>query len=387
MEKRTSLYDQHMAAGAKMAPFAGYSMPIRYAGDQAEHLHVRSRVGLFDVSHMGEFLVRGPQAQALIHYVTSNDPSRLPVGKAQYSTLLNPQGGIVDDLIVYHLEDELFLLVVNASNVEKDWAYLNANNPMGAELEDISEATSLLALSGPDAPALLARLTDLPVDAMGYYACSKGTVAGLDNLLVCTTGYTGEKTYELMCRNAQALDLWNALFEVGRDFDLQPAGLAARDTLRLEMGYMLYGNDIDDTTTPLEAGLNWITRLKKAGHFIGADVLRKQSTLGVNRRLIGFVVEGQGIPRRGYELYETDPSAGTASLGCAGMLVGTVTSGGYGPSLKQGIGMAYVPAALAHEGQLLELDVRGRRLPVRVVSTPFITTTSVRQWFPQRTQA
>ena len=375
MEKRTSLYDQHVAAGAKMAPFAGYSMPIRYVGDQAEHLHVRSRVGLFDVSHMGEFLVRGPQAQALIHYVTSNDPSRLPLGKAQYSTLLNPQGGIVDDLIVYHLEDELFLLVVNASNVEKDWAYITANNPMGADLENISEGTSLLALSGPDAPALLARLTDLPVGEMGYYACAKGTVAGQDSILVCTTGYTGEMTYELMCRNAQALPLWNAIFEAGADFDVQPAGLAARDTLRLEMGYMLYGNDIDDTTSPLEAGLNWITRLKKEGDFIAADLLRKQATLGLNRRLIAFAVEGQGIPRRGYTLHHQ------------GQEVGTVTSGGYGPSLKQGIGLAYVPAALAHEGQALELDVRGRRLPVQVVPTPFITTTSVRQWFPQRTKA
>ncbi|MCS7074195.1 MAG: glycine cleavage system aminomethyltransferase GcvT, partial [Bacteroidia bacterium] len=255
MNKRTALYEQHLSLGAKIIPFAGYEMPVRYTGDVAEHLCVRKHCGLFDVSHMGEFLVKGPKAFDLLQWITSNDVSKLPIGKAQYSCLPNGKGGIVDDLIVYHLDTETYLVVVNASNIEKDWNwFVQHNQTFGAELKNLSDKTGLLALSGPAAQSVLQPLTDIDLSKLAYYELAKGTVCGIENILVATTGYTGERTFEIFMPVEHSVHFWNMLLENGKQFGIQPVGLGARDTLRLEMGYMLYGNDIDDTTSPLEAG-------------------------------------------------------------------------------------------------------------------------------------
>lgn len=369
---RTPLYPDHVAAGAKLVPFAGYEMPIRYAGDTQEHLAVRERAGLFDVSHMGEFLVRGPRALELIQALTTNDVSKVPVGKAQYNCLPNAQGGIIDDLIVYHLEPELYLVVVNAANIAKDWAWFTQQNAalgIGAELTDISDQTALLALSGPAALPILQQLTSEPVGQLAYYACLRGTVAGLDRVLVATTGYTGERTFELYCRADQARALWAALLEAGRPHGLEPVGLGARDTLRLEMGYMLYGNDITDATSPLEAGLGWITKLDKGAAFTAQDALKAQKAAGLERRLVGFAMtESGGFPRGHMTLYH------------GGQAVGEVTSGGFSPSLKRGIGLGYVPTALAAAGTELQLNIRDRFLRAEVTPPPFVKGTSLARW-------
>lgn len=369
---RTPLYAAHVALGAKLVPFAGYEMPIRYSGDTQEHLAVRERAGLFDVSHMGEFLVRGPRALDLIQALTTNDVSKVPVGKAQYNCLPNAQGGIIDDLIVYHLEPELYLVVVNAANIAKDWAWFSQQNValgIGAELTDISDQTALLALSGPAAPEILRALTAEPFEQLGYYACMRGTVAGLDRVLIATTGYTGERTFELYCRSEQAEALWNAVMAAGKPHGLEPVGLGARDTLRLEMGYMLYGNDITDSTSPLEAGLGWITKLDKAAAFTAQDKLKAQKAAGLERRLVGFtMVDKGGFPRGHMALYHE------------GQVVGEVTSGGFSPSLKVGIGMGYVPAALAAAGMTLQLNIRDRFLNAVVTPPPFVKDTSLARW-------
>ncbi len=369
---RTPLYADHVAAGAKLVPFAGYEMPIRYAGDTQEHMAVRERAGLFDVSHMGEFLVRGPRALALIQALTTNDVSKVTVGKAQYNCLPNPEGGIIDDLIVYRLEDELYLVVVNAANIAKDWDWFSTQNAalgIGAELTDISSDTALLALSGPNAPAILRQLTSDPIEALPYYGCLRGTVAGLDKVLVATTGYTGERTFELYCRAEQARALWAALMQAGQAHGLEPVGLGARDTLRLEMGYMLYGNDITDATSPLEAGLGWITKLDKPAAFTADDTLKALKASGVARKLVGFaMVDTGGFPRGHMPLYS------------GGQVVGEVTSGGFSPSLKVGIGMGYVPAALAAAGTELQLNIRERMLRAVVTPPPFVKDTSLARW-------
>lgn len=365
VNKSIPLLDVHQALGAKLAPFAGFLMPIRYAGDAAEHRQVRAAAGLFDVSHMGEFLVRGEQALPFLQYITTNDVSKIPVGKAQYNCLPNEQGGIVDDLIVYHLEDDLYMVVVNAANIEKDWKWFEIQNErFGAQLQDISGETALLALSGPKAAAVMQKLTDLPVADYGNYEFGKGKVAGQTDVLVCTTGYTGERTYELFCRNGQAHQLWDAIMDAGQAEDVNPAGLAARDTLRLEMGYMLYGNDINDETSPIEAGLGWITKFKK-GDFISRETFLEQKENGTERKLVAFETTERGIPRQHYQIQHD------------GEIVGQVTSGTHGPSAGKGIGMGYVKSELAQPGQELQIVIREKPVAAVVVKPPFVQDTSV----------
>jgi aminomethyltransferase len=373
--KRTPLYAQHVAHGAKLVPFAGYEMPIRYTGDTQEHLAVRERVGLFDVSHMGEFLVRGPKALDLIQALTSNDVSKVPVGKAQYNCLPNPEGGIIDDLIVYHLEPELYLVVVNAANIAKDWAWFsqqNAARGIGAELQNISDATCLLAVSGPKAYDVIRKLTLAPIENLSYYACMKAEMAGQGDVLIATTGYTGERTFEIYCKNNQVRALWDGIMFEGRPHGIEPVGLGARDTLRLEMGYMLYGNDITDTTSPLEAGLGWITKLDKPAAFTAQEKLRAQKTNGVARKLVGFTMTDRGgFPRGGMTIFSNEQA------------VGEVTSGGFSPSLKVGIGLGYVPAELAATGTKLQLQIRDKWLAAEVTPPPFVKDTSLARWQKQ----
>jgi aminomethyltransferase len=366
--KRTALYAKHLEANAKMVPFAGYEMPLRYAGDNVEHLAVRQQCGLFDVSHMGEFRAKGPGALPLLQHITSNDVSKMAVGKAQYNCLPTPEGGIVDDLIVYRLAEEDFLIVVNASNVDKDWAWFNQHNTFGAELSNESDTTSLLALSGPKAPAILAHLTDAPFQQLGYYAHCQGTVAGIPNVLIATTGYTGERTFELYVANASAPALWDALLQTGAEYGLQPAGLGARDSLRLEMGYLLYGNDIGPDTNALEAGLGWITKLGK-GDFVGKGYLEQLKANGPARKLVIFESLEKGIPRKGLEFKDEN-----------GSTVGVVTSGIFSPLLRTGIGMAYVQPHLTEPGTELLLDVRGKLTRCVVRKAPLVPNTSLAQW-------
>jgi aminomethyltransferase len=367
MEKKTPLYEAHLELGAKILPFAGYLMPIRYAGDTIEHMAVRQNAGIFDVSHMGEFLVSGPEALALIQYVTSNDASSLPIGKAQYSCFPNTQGGIVDDLIVYRLEEQLYLLVVNASNIEKDWNWITTHNKFGAKLENISEKTALLAVSGPKAEATLQKLTDAPLAEMEYYALLRCNFAGWENTLIATTGYTGEKTFEIFLRNEQALEAWYKILDAGREFGLIPTGLGARDTLRLEMGYMLYGNDINDTTSPLEAGLSWITKFNK-GDFVGGDFLKTQKANGLARKLIAFEMVEKGIPRPHYAIAKE------------GKVIGEVGSGTFSPCLKNGIGMGYIETAFAQDGETIEILIRDKPTLAKIRKTPFVSGTSLAGW-------
>jgi aminomethyltransferase len=359
MDRRTPLYQIHEALGAKLIPFAGYEMPVRYTGDKEEHMVVRNSVGMFDVSHMGEFIIRGPKALELIQKVTTNDASKLVPGKAQYSCMPNFDGGIVDDLIVYRITDDQYMLVVNAANMEKDWNWITESNTMGAEMIDISEESSLIAVSGPKAEATVQKLTNRDLSELGTYYFFKDTFNGAEKTLVATTGYTGERTFEIFLYNKHAVRMWNDLMEAGQEFGIQATGLGARDTLRLEMGYMLYGNDIDDTTSPLEAGLGWITKLKK-GSFNGSDKISALKASGLKRKLVGFEMVDKGFPRHGYEIVDK------------GEVVGHVTSGTLSPILGIGVGMGYVPVHLAEEGSLISIRVRNRDLQARVVGTPFI---------------
>ncbi|MEY3051790.1 MAG: hypothetical protein RLY31_1575 [Bacteroidota bacterium] len=349
-----------------MAGFAGYNMPISYEGIREEHQAVRQRAGIFDVSHMGEFIVRGREALRLVQYLTSNDAARLSVGDAQYSCLPNDRGGIVDDLLVYRLPEDMcaadeqaFMLVVNASNIEKDWNWIQEHHTFDARLINISDETGLLAVQGPRAVEVLQPLTSMDLAGMKYYTFGKGTVAGIGNVLVSATGYTGSGGFELYVQAGQVAALWDAILAAGQEVGLRPAGLGARDTLRLEMGYALYGNDIDDTTSPLEAGLGWITKLKK-GDFIGADLLRRQQAEGVQRKLVAFTVDDRRVPRHGYPIEDAD-----------GHEIGRVTSGTQSPSLDRPIGMGYVRTAFAAEGTSLQVVAGSRRMPAKVVRLPF----------------
>jgi len=360
MSKRTPLYQKHVDAGARLIPFAGYDMPVRYRGDKAEHLAIRERGGIFDVSHMGEFIIRGPKALELIQKVTSNDASRLFPGKAQYSCLPNHEGGIVDDLIVYRIREDQYMLVVNAANVQKDWDWIQSHNTMGAEMLDISEATSLIAVSGPKAEALVQQLADYDLSTLNTYECYKGTFFGAEKSLVATTGYTGERTFELFVYNEHANRIWDALCERGLEMGILPTGLGARDTLRLEMGYMLYGNDINDTTSPLEAGLGWITKLKK-GDFNGSAAIKALKKEGLKRKLVGIRMVGKGIPRAGYDILHE------------GEVVGNITSGTISPVLGIGIGLGYVPKSLSKVGTKLSIQVRKKVVMAEVVRPPFIS--------------
>jgi len=356
--KNTALSQIHEALGAKMVPFAGYNMPVQYEGVTAEHLNVRANVGVFDVSHMGEFIIRGEGAFELVQKVTSNDVSKLVDGKIQYSCLPNGKGGIVDDLLVYRMDAKTYFLVVNASNIDKDWNWISQHNTNGVEMVNISDDTSLLAVQGPKAAEALQSLTDMNISDMKYYTFQKGTFAAKENVLISTTGYTGAGGFEIYFKNEDAEDVWNAIFEAGKDFDITPIGLAARDTLRLEMGFCLYGNDIDDTTSPLEAGLGWITKF--TNDFVDSEFLKNQNEEGIARRLVGFELVDKGIARHDYTV-----------LNESGDEIGRVTSGTMSPSLKKAIGLAYVPVDMAKTDTEIYIAVRKKQLKAKVVSLPF----------------
>jgi len=356
--KNTALSNVHIALGAKMVPFAGYNMPVSYSGLNDEHNTVRQAVGVFDVSHMGEFILKGPHALDLIQRVTSNDASLLTDGKVQYSCLPNEKGGIVDDLLVYRIDSSAYLLVVNASNIEKDWNWISARNTKGVEMKNISEETSLLAVQGPKAAATLQKLTHINLSEIPYYAFRKGTFCGVENVLVSNTGYTGAGGFELYFPNAVAEKVWKEIFEAGKEFGIKPIGLGARDTLRLEMGFCLYGNDIDDSTSPIEAGLGWITKFTK--EFTNSKTFLEQKEKGVQKKLVGFEMLERGIPRHDYEIVDA-----------FGNIIGKVTSGTQSPSLQKGIGMGYVPAALAKADSEIFIRVRDKNLKAKVVKVPF----------------
>jgi len=356
--KKVILNDVHEQLGAKMVPFAGYNMPVRYSSDKEEHQTVRQGVGVFDVSHMGEFMVKGPKGLDLIQKVTSNDASKLSSGQAQYSCFPNEQGGIVDDLIVYKLAEEEYMLVVNASNIDKDWAWINQYNTEGAKLENISDQVSLFAVQGPLAEKTLQPLTAVDLSAMKFYTFEKADFAGVPNIIISATGYTGSGGFELYVPNEYAVEIWQKIFELGKAYDIKPIGLGARDTLRLEMGYCLYGNDLDDTTSPLEAGLGWITKFSKS--FVNSEKLVAQKEKGIEKKLIGFEIIDRGIPRHGYEI-----------LNEAGKSIGKVTSGTQSPSLEKGIGMGYVQRTFADVGQEIYISVRNKALKAKIVKLPF----------------
>ena len=357
--KKTPLFDQHVAHGAKMVPFAGYEMPVQYVGVSHEHHVVRSKVGMFDVSHMGEFWVEGSGAMAFLNSVTSNDVAKLTPGKIQYSCLPNATGGIVDDLLVYCVSETKFMLVVNASNMAKDWAWLQQFAPQfDVRMSDASEGTALLAVQGPLAAQALQSLTDLDLSAMTYYTFGVGSFAGASDILISATGYTGAGGFEIYLPNAHAATAWDAIIRAGAPFGLEPIGLGARDTLRLEMGFCLYGNDIDDETSPIEAGLGWITKFTK--DFTNSAALKAQKEQGVHRKLVGIKLLDRGVPRHGYPIVDE-----------AGAPVGVVTSGTMSPSLNEAIGLAYVPTASAAPGSSVWVEVRGKALKAEVVSLPF----------------
>jgi aminomethyltransferase len=359
--KHTPFTDKHIALGAKMAEFAGYNMPISYTGINEEHFAVRNNAGVFDVSHMGEFVFKGPHALDLIQRVTSNDASKLTAGKAQYSCLPNEQGGIVDDLIVYCLEEnQAYMLVVNASNIEKDWNWIAQHNDKGVEMHNISDKTCLLAIQGPNAIKILQPLTDMDILNLKYYTFTKGVFAGVENVLVSATGYTGAGGVEIYFEdsNGAASKIWDAIFAAGAAQGIKPIGLGARDTLRLEMGYCLYGNDIDDTTSPLEAGLGWITKFTK--DFTARPLLEAQKQAGITRKLVGFEMIDKGIPRHGYAIKDA-----------AGNDIGVVTSGTQSPSLQKAVGLGYVALAHAALDTEIFIAVRDKLLRAKLVKVPF----------------
>lgn len=356
--KLTALNATHKAIGAKMVPFAGYEMPLQYEGLLVEHETVRTAVGVFDVSHMGEFIVRGEGALALIQKVTTNDVAALTDGKVQYSCLPNGKGGIVDDLLVYRIDEKTYMLVVNASNIDKDWAHISAQNAFGAEMVNISDKTSLLAVQGPKAAAALQSLTDIPLAEMEYYTFKKGRFAGVDNVVVSATGYTGAGGFEVYFENQHADHMWSAIFKAGEAFGIKPVGLGARDTLRLEMGFCLYGNDIDDTTSPIEAGLGWITKFNK--DFIDKELFLEQKEKGVSKKLVGFEMIDRGIPRHDYPIVDA-----------SGNVIGKVTSGTQSPSLKKAIGMGYVATSHAKVGTEIFISIRDKAIKAVVVRPPF----------------
>ncbi|MCW1953673.1 MAG: glycine cleavage system aminomethyltransferase GcvT [Flavobacteriia bacterium] len=357
--KNTALTAVHESLGAKMVPFAGFNMPVSYEGINLEHETVRTGVGVFDVSHMGEFLVEGPHALALLQKVSSNDVAKLQPGKAQYSCLPNETGGIVDDLIIYMFAPEKYMLVVNASNIEKDWAHINSyNDAFGASLRNLSDDYSLLAIQGPKAIAAMQSLTQVSLKDIPFYAFEVGSFAGLDNIIISATGYTGSGGFEIYCRNEQAGQLWDKVFEAGASFGIKPIGLAARDTLRLEMGYCLYGNDLNDSTSPIEAGLGWITKFNK--DFVNAPALAAQKEAGVSKKLTAFALSERGIPRQGYAIVDA-----------AGQNIGTVSSGTMSPSLGIGIGLGYIEVAHNAVGSDIFIQVRNKNLAAKVVKLPF----------------
>jgi aminomethyltransferase len=359
--KKTPLTGWHESVGARMVEFAGYLMPLEYSGILTEHHAVRNRAGLFDVSHMGEFWVRGEGALPLLQHLTTNDVSKIENGQAQYSCLPNGKGGIVDDLIIYKVSAIEYMVVVNASNMQKDWDWMNSHNSFGAQLENISESTALIALQGPVSTEILQQLVTIDLSLMKSFHFTRGTVAGIENIIISTTGYTGAGGYELYCPNESALALWEAIMKAGAPLGLLPTGLAARDTLRLEMGYSLYGNDLNDSTSPIEAGLSWIVKFAEGKNFIDRPLLEQQKKNGATRCMVGFEMKERGIPRHDYVLVDT-----------AGNAIGVVTSGTMSPTLQVGIGMGYVNPAFAKKGTEIFVQIRNKNLKAEVVNLPFV---------------
>ena len=356
--KNTALTETHIALGAKMVPFAGYNMPVQYQGVNIEHETVRNAVGVFDVSHMGEFLIEGPNALDLVQKVTSNDASKLTIGKAQYSCFPNDNGGIVDDLIVYKVKEETYLLVVNASNIDKDWNWIASKNDVGATMRNISDEYSLLAIQGPKAIEAMQSLSSQDLSEIKFYNFAIGDFAGIENVIISATGYTGSGGFEIYCKNNEVQQVWDKVLEAGADFGIKPIGLAARDTLRLEMGYCLYGNDIDDTTSPIEAGLGWITKFTKK--FTNSEALEDEKRRGPDRKLVAFELDERGIPRQGYDIVDN-----------SGKKIGEVTSGTMSPSLGKGIGLGYVPPIFADVDSKINIQVRKKAIPATIVKLPF----------------
>ncbi|WP_066757603.1 glycine cleavage system aminomethyltransferase GcvT [Crocinitomix algicola] len=356
--KNTALTNTHIELGAKMVPFAGFNMPVQYEGVKAEHETVRQGVGVFDVSHMGEFLISGEKALELIQRVSSNDASKLEIGKAQYSCLPNDNGGIVDDLIIYQIKEEQYLLVVNASNIEKDWNWISSHNTMGAEMRNLSDDYSLLAIQGPKAAEAMQSLTSIDLAGIPFYNFKVGPFAGIEHVIISATGYTGSGGFEIYCKNDEVQKIWDAVFEAGKDWGIKPIGLAARDTLRLEMGYCLYGNDINDTTSPLEAGLGWVTKFTK--DFVNSENLKSQKEEGVKRKLVGFELVDRGVPRNGYTINNVN-----------GEKIGEVTSGTMAPSLNKAIGLGYVTVENSTVDSEIFIEVRNKQLKAIVKKAPF----------------
>jgi len=359
MIKNTALTDTHIALGAKMVPFAGFNMPVQYSGINDEHETVRTGVGVFDVSHMGEFILKGEKALDLIQAVSSNDASKLYDGKVQYGYLPNETGGIVDDFLTYRIDQNTYFLVVNASNIEKDWNWITKYNSFGVDMKNISDETSLFAVQGPKAADALQSLTDIELASMEYYSFAKGKFAGVENVLVSATGYTGAGGFEIYAANEDAQKVWDAIFEAGAPYGIKPIGLGARDTLRLEMGFCLYGNDIDDTTSPLEGGLGWVTKFTK--EFVNSANLKAEKEAGIKKKLVGFEMIDRGIARHDYEIVDAE-----------GNKIGRVTSGTQSPTLKKSIGLGYVDNAFAKEGTEIFVSIRNQSIKAKVVKPPFV---------------
>jgi aminomethyltransferase len=357
--KNTVLINKHKALGAKLVDFAGYQMPVEYSGVSDEHITVREKVGIFDVSHMGEFWVKGPGAFDLVQKVSANNAAKLKPGKAQYTCLPNGQGGLVDDFLVYKFDDEKYMLVVNAANIEKDWNWIKKQNTMGAEMEDASDEMALLAIQGPKAQATLEKITDENLGEMKPFRFKVGKIGGADEVIISSTGYTGEHGFELYLNNKDAEKVWDAVLEAGEEFGIKPIGLGARDTLRLEAGLCLYGNDIDDTTSPIEANLGWVVKFAEDKDFIDKDYLWKQKQEGVSRKLVGFVMKERGIPRQHYKIVDKDNNE-----------IGEVTSGTMSPMMKQGIGMGYVKPEFEQPGTEIFIQIRKKTLKAEVVKLP-----------------
>jgi aminomethyltransferase len=357
--KHVTLNDLHASLGAKMIPFAGYNMPVRYSSDMEEHHTVRNGVGVFDVSHMGEFLLKGEKALDLIQYVTSNDASKLTDGKVQYSCLPNGKGGIIDDLLVYRIRENEYLLVVNASNIDKDWNWISSHNKFGVEMTNISDEISLFAVQGPKAVSVLQKLTHVNLSEIEYYSFKIDNMAGISDVIISATGYTGAGGFEIYVKNKDAKAMWEAIFSAGAEENIKPIGLGARDTLRLEMGFCLYGNDIDDTTSPIEAGLGWITKFTK--NFIDKDLLLSHKENGTSRKLVGFEMIERGIPRGHYEIWDAQNN-----------VIGTVTSGTQSPTLGKGIGMGYVKTEFSKTETEIFINIRNTPIKAKVVKLPFI---------------
>ncbi|WP_442800867.1 glycine cleavage system aminomethyltransferase GcvT [Sphingobacterium sp. UT-1RO-CII-1] len=359
MIKNTVLSEQHIALGAKMVPFAGFNMPVQYSGINDEHETVRNAVGVFDVSHMGEFILKGENALDLIQRISSNDASKLLDGKVQYAYIPNENGGIVDDFLIYRIDATTYFLVVNASNIEKDWNWISKHNTDNVEMIDISNKTSLFAVQGPKAAEALQSLTDIELASMGYYTFEKGTFAGVENVLISATGYTGAGGFEVYVANEDAKKVWDAIFEAGASYGIKPIGLGARDTLRLEMGFCLYGNDIDDNTSPFEAGLGWVTKFNK--DFINSENLKAEKEKGLSKKLVGFEMIDRGIPRHGYDI-----------VNAGGVKIGRVTSGTQSPTLKKSIGLGYVDLDYSKDGTEIFISIRNNAVKAVVKKPPFV---------------